>query len=256
MSTTDIVNRVGNATAAVFQGGGSGIAEAGTGPMDVVSGRDERKESPYYGEFYINQLIISNNGGPATRDVDGWLTYQAAGDVGLLHRDCVEVLEQKYPVRIEWVRLVADSGGAGRRRGALTVSAGYRAVDGPMTVALSGDGTVTPARGVNGGLPGALSRIECLTGDEKRILPIGQFSLGPDTLLSTSGGGGGGSGSPLQREPELVLRDIYERAVSLEAARETYGVVLVGDLDLRTLRVDHDATTTLRTTFRSGNATV
>jgi hypothetical protein len=43
-----------------------------------------------------------------------------------------------------------------------------------------------------------------------------------------------------------VLHDVYERAVSLEAARKSYGVVLVGDRDLRTLRFDYGATKDLR----------
>jgi len=37
--------------------------------------------------------------------------------------------------------------------------------------------------------------------------------------------GGGGWGDPLQRELELVLRDVIEGRVSLESARDDYGVV-------------------------------
>ena len=38
--------------------------------------------------------------------------------------------------------------------------------------------------------------------------------------------GGGGWGDPLERELELVLRDVIEGKVSLAAARDDYGVVL------------------------------
>ena len=38
--------------------------------------------------------------------------------------------------------------------------------------------------------------------------------------------GGGGWGDPLEREPELVLRDVVEGKVSPDAARDEYGVVL------------------------------
>jgi N-methylhydantoinase B len=223
--------------------------------LGMISGRDQRKEGPYYGELYINELFVGNNGGPATRDVDGWLTYGGATDSGLLYRDSIEVLEQKYPVRIEWVRLVPDSGGAGRRRGALTVSAGFRSVDGPITVAWFTGGR--SSRGVKGGLPGAPAESTISTGGQTTILPgFGQMTVGPETLLASTGSAGGGSGSPLQREPELVLRDVYERMVSLEAGRETYGVVLVGDLDLRTLRIDDNATRDLRGTLHSGSRPV
>ena len=39
--------------------------------------------------------------------------------------------------------------------------------------------------------------------------------------------GGGGWGDPLEREPELVQRDVTDGKVSLKAARDDYGVVLV-----------------------------
>src|SRR5262249_45132573 len=38
--------------------------------------------------------------------------------------------------------------------------------------------------------------------------------------------GGGGWGDPLEREPELVARDVTEGRVSQQAARDDYGVVL------------------------------
>jgi len=38
--------------------------------------------------------------------------------------------------------------------------------------------------------------------------------------------GGGGHGDPLAREPERVLADVREGAVSREAAERDYGVVL------------------------------
>jgi N-methylhydantoinase B len=38
--------------------------------------------------------------------------------------------------------------------------------------------------------------------------------------------GGGGYGDPLARDPELVLADVLDDKVSVEAARELYGVVI------------------------------
>ena len=38
--------------------------------------------------------------------------------------------------------------------------------------------------------------------------------------------GGGGWGDPLDREPELVLRDVIEGRVSRQAPQRDYGVVL------------------------------
>lgn len=61
--------------------------------------------------------------------------------------------------------------------------------------------------------------------------------------------GGGGWGDPLEREPEWVLRDVVQAKVSVAAARESYGVVIVerdGDYTL-----DEGATTKLRAGLRA-----
>jgi N-methylhydantoinase B len=57
--------------------------------------------------------------------------------------------------------------------------------------------------------------------------------------------GGGGCGNPLEREPEMVERDVIEGYVSLERAKEDYGVVI----DPETLKVDLEATEKLRGQF-------
>ena len=59
-------------------------------------------------------------------------------------------------------------------------------------------------------------------------------------------GGGGGYGSPLERPPERVRADVVEGYVSLQAARDQYGV----ELDERTLTVDGPATERRRSAAR------
>ena len=51
---------------------------------------------------------------------------------------------------------------------------------------------------------------------------------GPDTSVRVATAGGGGWGDPLEREPELVQRDVIEGKVSAQSARGDYGVVLAG----------------------------
>lgn len=58
--------------------------------------------------------------------------------------------------------------------------------------------------------------------------------------------GGAGNGDPLDRIPELVRTDVRDDLVSVEAAAETYGVVL----DPQTLEIDHEATETKRETLK------
>jgi N-methylhydantoinase B len=59
--------------------------------------------------------------------------------------------------------------------------------------------------------------------------------------------GGGGWGDPLERDPALVLRDVFNDFVSGGSAREDYGVVLAGT----PLAVDAPATAALRQRMRT-----
>ena len=60
-------------------------------------------------------------------------------------------------------------------------------------------------------------------------------------LLSVEFAGGGGSGDPLERDVGRVRDDVARGYVSLEAAKEDYGVALDRDLG-----IDPDATAQLR----------
>jgi N-methylhydantoinase B/oxoprolinase/acetone carboxylase alpha subunit len=61
--------------------------------------------------------------------------------------------------------------------------------------------------------------------------------------------GGGGYGNPTERDTSLVLRDVVEGFVSLQAARDSYGVV-IREADGE-FEVDVAATTALRASKRS-----
>jgi N-methylhydantoinase B len=62
--------------------------------------------------------------------------------------------------------------------------------------------------------------------------------------------GGGGWGDPLERESDLVLRDVIEGRVSLAAAREEYGVVLTPGVGDEGFSVDEQATASRRQAVR------
>lgn len=55
-------------------------------------------------------------------------------------------------------------------------------------------------------------------------------------------GGGGGYGSPLERDVEKVYNEVLDELLSVERAREDYGVVI----DPETLLLDEEATKILR----------
>jgi len=54
--------------------------------------------------------------------------------------------------------------------------------------------------------------------------------------------GGGGFGDPLERESKLVLQDVLNGLVPLEAAKQDYGVVI----DSVTMKIDWELTEQLR----------
>ncbi|MFQ5859020.1 MAG: hypothetical protein ACE5LU_25755 [Anaerolineae bacterium] len=63
-----------------------------------------------------------------------------------------------------------------------------------------------------------------------------------DDVVSLRLPGAGGYGDPLERGPALVLRDVRDGKVSLEAARRDYGVII----DPETWTVDEAATADCR----------
>ena len=81
-----------------------------------------------------------------------------------------------------------------------------------------------PALGFAGGKNGGLG--DFFLSDGTRPHPKAQYRLPPDKKVVLRLPGGGGFFSPLEREPELVRQDVLNGYVSLQAAREQYGVVL------------------------------
>ena len=80
------------------------------------------------------------------------------------------------------------------------------------------------------------------------------WQLDAGSALRFQTGGGGGWGDPLDRDPEMVLRDVRDEYVSIEGARHDYGVVIRGDPERHPeqLEIDHGATAALRNAMRAG----
>ena len=65
-------------------------------------------------------------------------------------------------------------------------------------------------------------------------------------VIAYQHGGGAGFESPLLRDPLAVKEDVLDEIVSVERAREKYGVVLTGSLEDYDIEVDAAATQALR----------
>jgi len=253
VATTNVSERLLNNVQAALAdlGEGYGLAEGGIGMgagISVISGRDARHAD----HAYVNQLIIGGNGGPASPECDGWITYGIPVVAGLMYRDSVEISELSYPIHYRELRLSQDTMGPGHHRGAPGLLITYGPSELPMTVVFAADGQVTPARGVRGGGNGNVGRIELIDehGETTRMPNVGQVEIQRGQWLRGLDTAGGGYGDPLARDPAKVLEDVVERFISLAHARDVYGVVFTGSADNETLAVDVAATTRLRADLR------
>jgi 5-oxoprolinase (ATP-hydrolysing) len=114
-----------------------------------------------------------------------------------------EVLELRYPVRVEGFSLRHGSGGAGRWRGGEGTIRRIRFLE-PMTASILSNGRRHGAFGLAGGEAGAvgINRIERANGTMERLGHIGTSSMaaGDVFVIETPGGGGWGEPEP-QRAP-------------------------------------------------------
>jgi N-methylhydantoinase B/oxoprolinase/acetone carboxylase alpha subunit len=157
----------------------------------------------------------------------------------------VEIFESDTPLLVEAREILCDSGGPGRMRGGLGRRMAVRVPDDakaprpPVTIAVQAGRFRHPPQGIFGGKAGARAqfRVNGAPAD-----PSGLTHCAPGDLVTFDSAGGGGCGDPLERDPEAVRRDVANGYVSLERAREDYGVVM----EPGGLSVDMEATWALR----------
>jgi N-methylhydantoinase B len=227
-ATTGIADRVANATqrAIAELADGFGMAETGTLTASVadISGRDPRHGD----EPFVNLMILGLTCGAGHSRGDGWLVSGEVGDGGLMMRDSTEVDELLYPIVVWADRIVTDSGGPGRFRGAPACYVEYGPADTEIEAMWSTDGYVHAAIGARGGYPGAPAR-QFLRRADGTVEPLpgwGEQLLAPgETVLATSAAGAG-YGPPWERTLARVARDVAEGWVSVEQAAEVYGAIV------------------------------
>jgi N-methylhydantoinase B len=160
----------------------------------------------------------------------------------------IEKMELKWPVIVLSRALGQDSGGAGKFRGGLGMATKVRnLIEGRWNLADTGRQHYPPS-GLWGGKQGAPSDSMLCLPDESEFKSVDVIRhwvpLNTEAIIVTAGGGGWGD--PLERDPEKVRWDVVEEYVSINAAREEYGVVL----DPETLAIDWESTEHLRNKLR------
>jgi N-methylhydantoinase B len=153
------------------------------------------------------------------------------------------VLETKAPWIIENYYMRRDSGGAGQNRGGVGVTRTYHFLY-PTTALTLVKKTKSAPWGIDGGGEGEAGRVVLRPGTNREKTTGAIYdSFEPEEVLINHSGGGGGWGDPLKRDPEKVLWDVINEYVSIESAKNDYGVVI----DPATMTIDESATAQLRT---------
>lgn len=157
----------------------------------------------------------------------------------------IELTEETSLVHTVEKELITDSGGAGQFRGGAGVRTTVRPADEvqqPLTFLAALHHLDVPPFGLAGGRPGSPTSAalngQRLTSQEALDELSARVVTDAVTTVTIETAGGGGFGDPTQRDPQMVLRDVRNGLISVEAARDTYGF----DVDLSTLGISARST--------------
>jgi N-methylhydantoinase B len=207
----------------------------------LTSGYDTRKK-----DNYIDIGFMGLKGGSgATHGVDG---YDHIGMIdasgGVLDQD-YEMFEQQTPHLLLKHEYWSDSAGPGQWRGGLGVETAFKIGGENTKVVTFGDGDVESPFGLFGGKNATLNKIELRYPDGKKYEATSKDlveGVPSGTILFQQAGGGGGYGNPYLRDPTQVAQEVKNGIISLEKAKEDYGVITVPE----TFEVNLEETKKLR----------
>ncbi|MBL7205957.1 MAG: hydantoinase B/oxoprolinase family protein, partial [Desulfobacteraceae bacterium] len=226
------------------------MAEALPNRVIAASGGTPATMNVFYGKRNDGRpwhsVIIRGGGMGASAVNDGYYDYIFPANGA---NTPVEIFESDTPLIIEKRELLTDSGGPGKMKGGLGRRVVFRIPDDesapipPVNLGIQSGRFRYPPEGLFSGKNGA--RAQFLI-NEERGNPYGLTQLKPGDVVVMDAAGGGGYGDPLERDPELIENDVADGYVSVEGAKEDYGVVI----NRATMEVDKEATDNLRASMK------
>lgn len=171
------------------------ITNALYGALGVMAGSQPTMNNFTFGNARHQYYETISGGSGAGEGFDGTSVVQTHMTNSRLTDP--EILEFRFPVRLESYEIRKGSGGAGRWRGG---DGGVRRVRflEPMTASILSNGRVHPAFGAAGGAPGApgINRVVRADGRSEDLQHIGQAEMAVGDVFEIHTPGGGGYGSP------------------------------------------------------------
>jgi N-methylhydantoinase B len=164
-----------------------------------------------------------------------------------------ELEERWFPIIFNNYIALKDSCGHGKTRGGFALIREYD-VQADEVLTIHGDREKFPPFGMAGGTNAGGCKLIVNPGTD-RERDVGMYATGIQLKkgdhIYYNTAGGGGFGNPLERDPELVLKDVLDDWISLECAEEWYGVV-IDEIDAEALdySIDGDATAKLRESLK------
>jgi N-methylhydantoinase B len=196
-----------------------------------------------------HSVIIRGGGMGASSSNDGCYDYIFPANGA---NTPIEILENDTPLIVEARALLTDSGGPGKMKGGLGRRVIFRVPDDeyapipPVNLGIQSGRYRYPPEGLFGGKDGA--RAQFLINGRPGY-PYGLTRLMPGDVVVMDAAGGGGYGDSLDRDPELVEADVADEYVSIDSARNDYGVVI----NPNTMKVEIDETKRLRKSLKKVN---
>ncbi|TET88984.1 MAG: hydantoinase B/oxoprolinase family protein [Desulfobacteraceae bacterium] len=218
------------------------IAGSGGTPatMNVFYGR-RNNGSPWH------SVIIRGGGMGASATNDGYYDFIFPANGA---NTPVEIFESDTPLLVEKREIITDSGGAGKMKGGLGRRVIFKAPDDeyaplpPVNLGIQSGRYRYPPEGLFGGKDGLKAQF-LINGKPGNPYGLTQFGPGDEIIIDVAGGGG--YGNSFERDVELVEIDVANGYVSVEKAKEDYGVVI----DPETMKSEPEETAKLRGSLKS-----
>lgn len=175
------------------------------------------------GQGYVQYEILGGGGGArASKDgSSGTSVNQSNAKIAP-----IEIIESEFPTRLLRFELIRDSGGVGQFRGGLGIRREYLNLEDARFSIRSTKHIIAPRGAASGGNGRTGDILINPNTDQEKRLPTrySDYPLTKGSSFRLETPGGGGFGNAFERNPEAVVEDVNLGYVSVERAREDYGV--------------------------------